>query len=643
MPGISVTKIPIPFRSAGGISWASYWATRSLFFLDGSIKTVGENKYFTDKSINGRDFLITGYDFNNDWTVGFPYKSAATISAPAGDAALIAADINNFLYDAGGTPNQISVVSLFQDIDYEHKIFCLHSPQTFRDNGTELFEPRVLSIYMATDVLAGADLTTAQTYFGVPTENTTTMVWLAADGNDTTGNGSKATPYRTLDKIKATTATVAYLRTGDYTPAAQVTFANTDLEIIGTGRTTIGCAAVAIPYIVNKNLTFTHCDIDGTAATSNTFYPSKDLIFDKCRLTKTAGTSFTTPAATATVLTLSNCVINLNVNSGLITGANDYTELNINTCYGSLITNPNASYPIAVHDIKHNKFIAGKLVFKVLTSFNFSDNDFTSTANVTALDVRAANDTNCTTATVRYNKFTSSNNSQYNIYIGAALESGYNAINGLVFTHNSIINTGSGVGTHNIFIGGGIDNTIKYNYESVSAGYGMVIKSHGVHYTTTNAHISYNVLNFTGTSVQAIHGRGVFGLIVANNTILGYRGTNNIFHIDDDGGGLDNSMLCENNIISLGANTTNYYAGTNMTVTNNSINKNGFTLTQAIHANDNEITTSINADGVPASRINGGVTISGDNNIGLASGYSIPDAITYKTQDAEWQRGAVLV
>jgi len=28
MPGISVSKIPIPFRGAGGISWASYWATR---------------------------------------------------------------------------------------------------------------------------------------------------------------------------------------------------------------------------------------------------------------------------------------------------------------------------------------------------------------------------------------------------------------------------------------------------------------------------------------------------------------------------------------------------------------------------------------------------------------------------------------
>ena len=401
---------------------------------------------------------------------------------------------------------------------------------------------------------------------------------------------------------------------------------------------------VIIPYIVNKNLTFTHCDINGTAATHNTFYPSKALIFEKCRLTKTAGTSFTTPAATATVLTLSNCVLNLNVNSGLITGANDHTELNINTCYGSLITNVNALYPIAAYSIVHNKFTAGKLVFKVLTSFNFSDNDFTSTANVTALDVRAANDTNCTTATVRYNKFTSSNNSSYLIYIGAALEAGYNAINGLIFTHNSITNTGAGAGTHNIFIGGGIDNTIKYNYESVNAGYGMVIKAHGEHYTTANAHVSYNVLNFTGTSKQAIYGRGVYGIIVANNTILGYRGTSNsIFHVDGDGGGLDNSMICENNVISLGGNSSGYYAGTNMTVTNNSINKNGFTLTQAIHANDDETAVVIGATGVPASAIADGVAIAGDNNIGLAADYVIPSAITYATQGANWQRGAVLV
>ena len=86
-------------------------------------------------------------DFNDNWTKGFPYKSAATISAPVGDAVLIAADINNFLYDAGGTPNEIAVVSLFQNIDYEDKLFCRHREQKVT---TISIETNVAGVY--TDV-----------------------------------------------------------------------------------------------------------------------------------------------------------------------------------------------------------------------------------------------------------------------------------------------------------------------------------------------------------------------------------------------------------------------------------------------------------------------------------------------------------
>ena len=98
----------------------------ALFILNGIIITIGGNKYFKDKTNNGRNFLITGYDFDSTWTIGMPYKSAATISAPAADATLIAADINSFLYTAG-TPNQIPVVSLFQDIANIYQQHYFHS------------------------------------------------------------------------------------------------------------------------------------------------------------------------------------------------------------------------------------------------------------------------------------------------------------------------------------------------------------------------------------------------------------------------------------------------------------------------------------------------------------------------------------
>jgi hypothetical protein len=75
--------------------------------------------HWNDSNVEVHKLVVGPYDNNV-----FVIRCRAT-----GDAVLIAADINNFLYDAGGTPNAIPVVSLFQDIDYEHKIFCKHEAQ----------------------------------------------------------------------------------------------------------------------------------------------------------------------------------------------------------------------------------------------------------------------------------------------------------------------------------------------------------------------------------------------------------------------------------------------------------------------------------------------------------------------------------
>jgi len=195
-------------------SWENYFADKSLFFLDGTIS--GDT--FVDQSINSRDFTITGKDFADDWTKGFPYKSAATISPPVGDAVLIAADINNFLYDAGGTPNAIPVVSLFQNIDYEDTIYCKHEAQVLDANDVETYEPRVINIFMTASALSASDLVKANTYFGVPAEETVNMQWSAIDGDDATGDGSKATPYLTLGKAQAEASAgdIIYIKTGEY-------------------------------------------------------------------------------------------------------------------------------------------------------------------------------------------------------------------------------------------------------------------------------------------------------------------------------------------------------------------------------------------------------------------------------------------
>ena len=161
----------------GGISGIPF-KTDLLFWLNGIVIDVGGTKYFKDASTNARNFLITTYDFDSTWDKGYPWKSAATISAPTGDAILIAADKNNFLYDSGGTPNQIPVTSLFQDIDYEHRFFNRHAPQVLDSNGVEIYEPRVLDIVLYANVKSGADLTTCQSYYGVPVEVTTGVKWV---------------------------------------------------------------------------------------------------------------------------------------------------------------------------------------------------------------------------------------------------------------------------------------------------------------------------------------------------------------------------------------------------------------------------------------------------------------------------------
>lgn len=197
--------------------WSPPFKSDALFGLNGTIVTIGADSYFKDV-INTRDFLITGYDFDATLDKGFPYKSAATISAPVGDAVLIAADINKFLYDAGGTPNAIPVVSLFQDIDYEHKLFCKHAAQVLDGNGVETYEPRVLEIVMYANVKADADLTTCQTYYDVPAEDATAKWVVPAPIGSDAAAGTKAAPWATFTKAFATenTGKVIYFKSGNY-------------------------------------------------------------------------------------------------------------------------------------------------------------------------------------------------------------------------------------------------------------------------------------------------------------------------------------------------------------------------------------------------------------------------------------------
>jgi len=220
----------------------------ALLYLNGTITEDSGTYYLVDQSGNSRDFKITGYDWadravNNQ---GFPYKTAATISAPIGDAILIAADINNFLYDSGGTPNKIPVVSFFQDIDYENKLFNKHSNQVLDViTGVETSEPFVSEIVLYDTVKTSAELTECQTYYVVPTEDVN-YKWVTESGTGT-GTGTKVDPYRYLSEIGSGEA--AYVQSGIYKEPTFLTL-NKAAEAVGIGFCTLQSTSTS--YVIQS-------------------------------------------------------------------------------------------------------------------------------------------------------------------------------------------------------------------------------------------------------------------------------------------------------------------------------------------------------------------------------------------------------
>lgn len=691
----------------------------ALFYLDGTIIEDGGNFYFQDRTANGRDFLITSKDFATSF-VGFPYKSAATISAPSGDAALIAADVNGFLYTAG-TPNQIPVVSFFQDIDYEHKLFTRHAAQVVDGNLLETYEPRVLEVALYSSARAGADLTACQTYYSVPTEDVSTMAWLSPTGNDTTGDGSKALPYRSLSKIVGSTKVNIYLKTGNYDMGSSLTFTGaTQLNIIGTGFASFATFTTSLGCTLNRHMTFKGCIISNATA-NYAIYHIRILSFDMCKITKTDGLAMCLGDTGVTTYSVTNCVLNTNVSSGLVLMNRVFSAITITGNYGTFKTNIPISTIQTLLTVKYNKatgtstpimeaaalvwkdnhgftnpllrssvtecvienetisysmVLNGNITFQdnvmvgnitttpastvgsgpqkilrntitgsvtVTTKANayYHDNIISAPAGVVAFTIWQAAGANITGVEVLRNRITGSWDQKYVLYLGDNVlnENSTNTINGAKVEGNYIENLFVGSGTcHTIGVFSGINYSVRFNEIISTQGYGIVLKSGGQNYSTTDAHISYNVFKFSAQAIICVYFRDTgTGIIVSNNTVIGANASTAVFAVD-----VVASMLMINNVIKLGANAT-ILSGAGMTSRNNSVNENGFTASGL--GGSNVITaTSISSAGVPSAKILSGETVAGDNDTGLASDYVIPTAITYQDQDGiDWQRGAVIL
>ncbi len=101
MPGISVTKIPIPFRSAGGISWASYWATHSAM---GCYPLLAEEALSTPTIFV--DSAATGAANGTSWTNAYTTIAAAVTASADGAVIEISGGESGLVYSFANTINK---------------------------------------------------------------------------------------------------------------------------------------------------------------------------------------------------------------------------------------------------------------------------------------------------------------------------------------------------------------------------------------------------------------------------------------------------------------------------------------------------------------------------------------------------------
>lgn len=357
---------PIPFLS------------NALVWLDGKISIVSGDTFFLDKSGNGRNFKITNCDFSiNNAQKGWPYKSTATITAPAGDAILIAADADSMFY-VNGLPVAIPVTSLFQDINYGHKIFCQHAIKVTDSVSREVYIPKVQQLVFYNTVKNGTDLTKCQIYFNVPTEATSSVFWLSEQGNDVTGTGTKANPYRSISKIAATTNATIYLRSGNYDISTAVTMSGASLvTLIGTGRVSFATRATATGLTNNRPLKIKGCTITANSSTYS-ILSTKDIEAEFCSITKTDGTTFILAQSGSLNMLFTNCLLNTVVGEGLVYCNTAMTSYKVIGCTGKAYISTLTSPTSLVISYCYLKTGSGVSSSATTTTYNFN----TMTGNV---------------------------------------------------------------------------------------------------------------------------------------------------------------------------------------------------------------------------------------------------------------------
>lgn len=531
-------------------------ANLATMWLDGSIVDVSGSKYFVNKK--GDNVLITGYDFPSGWVKGFPYKSAATID----------------VFGQTGVP----VVSLFQNFDYANQFFTKHVAQVVDVNGVETSEAYVSEIVAYSAPLTGDDLTDAVTYYEVPTESATAK-WVSPAGNDTTGDGSKATPYATNTKIESLTAAIpGYTKSGTYVENGSLAClyltkardwkALGKVEIKQTSYTTAVYLTNAVAVLLEGYI----FNAEGVANSYRGFSSATLKVLKRCLL-KNAATNEADLRATCDILDsifISSCANSIrlfgatNINSNLFKSTNSTAVITDSSPAAGDINIINNRIR-SVKAILLTANVANKVTVKgndiIVTSAgaaisiqnkseaNIVSNKITVNAEGCISVLRALAGTSITL--IQYNLISNISASGKNISVGGETTSAYDdTITSSIIGNKSLCvgyftpaTTGHTI--HGIFCGFQKDSVIKYNFSAGSA-IGLLKKHSTV--SDTTGFIGYNV---SVNDLNSIYSKGQSGTKIINNTIINTLNVdmNGIRLSENTGGDHASNCIVKNNIL----------------------------------------------------------------------------------------------
>lgn len=360
-------------------------------YIDGTLSSTANE--FIDKSGNGYNLDIINRDFN---TNGFPYKSIAFVAQKAANFGKIP-NPNYFWFTAGGTPNQIPVNLLFQNIDYGYQIFCKHQSALYNGTGEQYQEPKVMEIVTYTTALSGNNLTLANTYFGVPTEPVANTIWVNASTGSDANAGTKLLPVATFTKANSLAGTDIYLQTGAYNTNSTYILLTKNVKGLGYS-TVLNQNAASYGLLINAVVTVSGIYMTHSSADNYFCFNSgtNSATIDKCYSTGTklfnlanAGTGF---------FTITNSIVNTSAsaNQAFQIAIQNFSVSNcyINDQSTDRVFSQTSTTGSLVTNIKYNKIVSptGTIVYyttKNHDNINIVNNAFNTGASTLMMQTSA--------------------------------------------------------------------------------------------------------------------------------------------------------------------------------------------------------------------------------------------------------------